>query len=168
MRRDAEQLGDAPEAEETDFLTSGIAAALMRPLEAIMAQGQAIKEAEARRAEAYKILQRGSRRKRNQRASGVHRDPNEWRPVFLAALRTAPNVRLACDAACIASRTAYEHRNKDPQFREQWEEAERDGVGLLHAAALHRAAIGTLEPIFQGGVRVATVACTPTGSSRSF
>jgi len=75
-------------------------------------------------------------------------------PIFLAALRMIPNVRMACDAACVCPRTAYKYRNTEPDFKEQWEDAEAAGVALLHAAAFKRAVVGELEPIYQGGVRV--------------
>jgi hypothetical protein len=156
MRHDAEQPEDAPEEEQIDFVSQALAAAVNVNLEAIQTQLALVAKAERERAEALGILRKagkdGKLGKRLTRAPA--RDPRDWMPIFLAALRMIPNVRMACEAACVCPRTVYKYRNTESDFKEQWEDAEAAGVALLHAAAFKRAVAGELEPIYQGGVRV--------------
>lgn len=70
------------------------------------------------------------------------RDAGEWQPAFLAMLRNSANVRLSCASAGISRKTAYAHRQADPEFREQWDEALEDACDLLEASARMRAMLG--------------------------
>ena len=63
----------------------------------------------------------------------------EWRPPFLAALRSSGNIRASCQAAGVSRKVAYAHRQKWPEFRKQWNDALEDAVDLLEAEARRRA-----------------------------
>lgn len=78
-------------------------------------------------------------RKRHSRA---RRDAGEWMPAFLANLRNTCNVREACEVVKINRSTAYDRRDADAEFREQWEEAIEDAVQLLELSARKRALEG--------------------------
>lgn len=64
-----------------------------------------------------------------------------WKPLFLAAFRNSANVRAACEAANISRKTAYQHRERDPKFAAQWDEAEQDAVDVLEARAWQRSQV---------------------------
>lgn len=66
----------------------------------------------------------------------------EWKPTFLTMLRNSANIRLSCSEAGIARKTAYAHRETDPEFREQWDEALEDACDLLEATARIKALQG--------------------------
>lgn len=67
------------------------------------------------------------------------RSAGEWRPVFLATLRNSGNVRAACEKAGIARKTAYDHKDRSPEFAAQWDEAIQEACDILEAAAFRRA-----------------------------
>jgi hypothetical protein len=75
----------------------------------------------------------------------------KWRPHFLAALALSHSPRLAARAAHISPMTAYFHRRKDPDFAEQWEEAESHAADLILGRAFQRALEGDCEPIYYKG-----------------
>jgi hypothetical protein len=81
----------------------------------------------------------------------------KWRPHFLAALALSRSPRLAARAAHISPMTAYFHRRNDPEFAEQWEEAESHASDLILARAFQRALEGDCEPICYKGVIVGHV-----------
>jgi hypothetical protein len=74
---------------------------------------------------------------------------DNWKPVFLAAMRAYPVVRVACDKAGISRALAYQHRVSDPTFALAWTEAKDDGIDVIEAA-LHKRARekDTLAAIF--------------------
>lgn len=84
----------------------------------------------------------------------LHPNGARWRPLFLAALRLCPNVRLACEAAAVSRGVVDAARDREPAFAAEWAEAMAEGVDLLHACVWQRATEGVLRPIYQGGVRV--------------
>jgi len=53
--------------------------------------------------------------------------------------------------------TAYSHPRNDPEFAEQWEEAESHATDLIVSRAFQRALEGDCEPIFYKGKVVAHV-----------
>jgi hypothetical protein len=53
--------------------------------------------------------------------------------------------------------TAYFHRRNDPDFAEQWEEAESHAVDLILGRAFQRALEGDCEPIYYNGAVVGHV-----------
>lgn len=63
----------------------------------------------------------------------------KWRAPFLEALGNSANVRAACQRVGIGRPTAYLWRNKDPEFRAQWETAIEDACDILEAEAWKRA-----------------------------
>ena len=68
-----------------------------------------------------------------------------WRPKFLAALSLTYSPTLAARFARTTKQTVYNHRKWDSQFAEQWAQAERDAVELLHSRAFQRALEGVLK-----------------------
>lgn len=61
------------------------------------------------------------------------------RQLFLDKLRNTCNVRASCQAANIDRKTAYNHKESDPEFAAQWEQAEQEAVDLLEAKAWNNA-----------------------------
>jgi hypothetical protein len=84
-------------------------------------------------------------RKKGSKAKGS----GEWKATFIAALRSYPVVRVACEQAHISRAEAYRARAADPDFAVQWNEAKDDGIDVLEAA-LHKRARDkdTLAAIF--------------------
>lgn len=62
-----------------------------------------------------------------------------WHPRFLEILSQSCNVTLACKAANVRPKTAYEHKKEMPEFAEQWEEAKEGAIDILEAEAWQRA-----------------------------
>jgi hypothetical protein len=77
-----------------------------------------------------------------------------WRPRFLAALSMTNSVRLSARHARISRKMAYEHRERDKEFAEQWDEAIETALDLLHARVFQRCLEGDLEPVYYMGVVV--------------
>ena len=67
------------------------------------------------------------------------RQGGEWRPAFLAMLRKTCNVRESCKKAGVSRPVVYDHRDRDPAFRAQWDEAIVEAVELLEYVARRRA-----------------------------
>ena len=74
-----------------------------------------------------------------------------WRPRFLAALSVTHSPRLSSDYAGIQHQTAYNHRKLDPEFAEQWDDAQDRATELLHARTFQRALEGDTEPVYYMG-----------------
>src|SRR5262249_42583526 len=53
-----------------------------------------------------------------------------------------------------AARWLYEHRERDKEFAEQWDEAVETALDLLHARVFQRCLEGDLEPVYYMGVVV--------------
>lgn len=71
---------------------------------------------------------------------------------FLEALiETGGNVTKTCDMIALPRKTLYEHRKKDKQFAEDWDEAVDKGIDVLEDEAKRRAFEGVQEPIYQKG-----------------
>jgi hypothetical protein len=66
-------------------------------------------------------------------------------------------VRHACEAAGIGRTTAYEHRERHPDFALAWDEALEDACDLLEAEARRRALEGVEKPVYWQGVVVGTI-----------
>ena len=64
--------------------------------------------------------------------------PN-WCKRWLEVFRDTGNVRLACHAANVKRITAYHYRDADPEFAQEWTEAEEDACDRLEAIARQRA-----------------------------
>lgn len=91
------------------------------------------------------------------RARTFVRRAMQWRPRFLAVLSLTRASTFACRAAGIDWRTAQRHREHDPDFARQCEEAEAHAVTLLHDVTMKTAIEGELEPVFWQGIRVGSV-----------
>jgi hypothetical protein len=64
------------------------------------------------------------------------------------------SVRLSARHARISRKMAYEHRQRDKEFAEQWDEAIETALDLLHARVFQRCLEGDLEPVYYMGVVV--------------
>lgn len=65
-----------------------------------------------------------------------------WKPKFLAALRTVPNVRHACEEAGIDRSLAYQQRQRDEVFAVAWHDALEEGLDAMERVAHVRATAG--------------------------
>lgn len=74
------------------------------------------------------------------------RKVRDWRPRFLEALADLGVIRLACESAGVARRTAYDAREAEEEFARAWDEAIEQGVDVLEAAARTRA-LGTSDQL---------------------
>jgi hypothetical protein len=71
--------------------------------------------------------------------------------VFIKTLRETCNIAESARAAGIGRRTAYEWKEKDEEFRVQWDEAEQEAVDSLEREAWRRGVEGYDKPVvFQG------------------
>lgn len=80
----------------------------------------------------------------------------DWKPAFLKALVELRSAVAACEAAGVSRQTAYEHRQKFPEFAAAWAEADETITQQLEVEMLRRAHDGVEEPVFQGGKLVGT------------
>jgi hypothetical protein len=60
-------------------------------------------------------------------------------PAFFQALAKVPNVTAAARAAGCAPKTAYAHRNADPEFAAAWDDALRQSTDEMIGTAYKRA-----------------------------
>ncbi len=74
-----------------------------------------------------------------------------WPPRFLAALEQCGCVTTACKVVNKGRRTAYDLRDKDPEFAAAWDEIVDRELDQLEASAMKRAQRGWLEPVFHEG-----------------
>jgi len=76
-------------------------------------------------------------------ASAVHSHARtrtgKWKPVFLKTLARTPSVTMAATAAGIQRRTAYDHREKDPEFAQAWDDALNESLDVLEHEIYQRA-----------------------------
>ena len=63
----------------------------------------------------------------------------DWQEVFLAAMRSYPVVRVACEQAGVSRAEVYRCRAVDPAFSEAWNHAKDDGIDVLEAKMHERA-----------------------------
>jgi hypothetical protein len=73
------------------------------------------------------------------------------RQYFLIALSKGESVLGACRLVGISNRTAYNHRDRDPQFARDWELARAKSWLPVELAAYERAIIGIEEPVYRYG-----------------
>lgn len=73
--------------------------------------------------------------------------PRNWKAVFLRELAIDGNRSRAAAAARVGHTTAYEQRNRDPEFRAAWDAAIDQAGEYLEAEAWRRATEGTDEPL---------------------
>ena len=83
---------------------------------------------------------------------------HEWRAPFLEAFGKLGNVTDACEIAEVSRATVYRHRDNDPEFARDWQEAEAIAADRIHREMIRRGVLGVEEPVFgpiyQDGKRV--------------
>ena len=84
------------------------------------------------------------------------RQPYDWRPVFLAALREVPVVTRASDAAGVHRTTAWREYRENKEFAESWDDAMEAGVDKAEQEAFRRAVEGTEKNVWHQGNLVGT------------
>lgn len=77
--------------------------------------------------------------------------------AFLAVLASGGSPTKACSTIGIDRRTAYNWKNKDPEFSEAWDSAREQGFDLLEDEARRRAVDGVDKPIYHAGTLINTV-----------
>lgn len=75
----------------------------------------------------------------------------ERKQLFLFALRKGEPVLEACRTVGVSNRTAYNHRQRDPDFASQWNLALQMHQWPLDLAAYQRGVIGVEEPVYAYG-----------------
>lgn len=83
--------------------------------------------------------------------------PANWREQFLKALRVHGNVSYAARSARITRQYVYEVQKSDPDFAEQWKDAQDEASDGMEKAAWDRAVKGTKKPIYAGKEHVGDV-----------
>jgi len=79
------------------------------------------------------------------------------RARFLSALKETCNVTESCKISRLAHTSAYEWRDEDKDFRQEWDAALQIGADVLEDEAVRRAKEGVSEPVYQGGKLVGNV-----------
>lgn len=77
--------------------------------------------------------------------------------LILEGLRQSMSVTKAAELAGINRVTAFEWRNKDPEFARQWADAVEAGVDRLEDEAIRRAHDGTAKPVFYKDTKVGEI-----------
>ena len=80
----------------------------------------------------------------------------ERKQLFLVALRNGASVLAACALVGVSNRTAYNHRDRDPDFARDWGLAVRMHRAPLELAAYRRGVEGIAEPIYRHGKQIGT------------
>jgi hypothetical protein len=70
---------------------------------------------------------------------------------FLEVLATTGNVSRAAELAGVPRRTAYDQRERDPEFAQKWDEALQVSYDAIEHAVRNRAVEGWEEPVFYQG-----------------
>jgi hypothetical protein len=76
---------------------------------------------------------------------------DERKQLFLVALRRGDSVLAASAIVGISARTAYRHRERDPEFAHGWDLARRMAKTPLELAAFERGVTGIEEPVYRYG-----------------
>ena len=76
---------------------------------------------------------------------------------FLVLLKETCNVSKSAELAGFAAKTAYNHRDKDAEFREKWDAIEIEVKDKVEGEIWRRGVEGIDKPIFYQGKPVATV-----------
>lgn len=87
------------------------------------------------------------------KAAKKHSTParRDWKEVFLAALRTSPNVSGAAVAAGHNRQHVYAVREADAAFADAWDDALGEAVEMAEGEAYRRAVKGVEKPVYQAG-----------------
>lgn len=89
----------------------------------------------------------GKPKRRNSRGNAMAYS-GRWKVAFIEALEKTGNVTAAAEFAVIDKTTAYNHKDKDPKFRRQWEEALETATDRLELEARRRAEQGLVQKKF--------------------
>ncbi len=81
----------------------------------------------------------------------------KWQVTFLQWLAKKGNISAACRKAKIDRKWAYVVRDRDPFFKEAWDEALEVATEALEEEARRRAQEGTLRPVYYEGKKVGNV-----------
>ena len=81
----------------------------------------------------------------------------DWRPAFIESFRKCGNVTQAAKDVGIARRTAYQSYHSSKEFRDEWDNAEKEATEVLASEARRRGFEGFDKPVFQGGKQVGVV-----------
>lgn len=79
------------------------------------------------------------------------------REQFISELLSHSNVAKACESIGVHRQTAYQYRDKHPDFKQEWDEAIERGTDALVQEAYRRAHAGVEEPIYYLGEVCGTV-----------
>lgn len=102
------------------------------------------------------------------RPSRVDGWTDERRQVFLETLAETCNVTASIEQAGMKSKSGlYQLRQRDPEFRELWEQALLQGYAELEFALLQRSIHGVPKPVFHSGKRIAEVRTFNDGAALS-
>lgn len=71
--------------------------------------------------------------------------------MFLEQLRITANVTLSAAYCGFCRRVAYEHRDSDQEFADQWDEAVNEALDKQEEVLRRRAFDGVTKPIYQQG-----------------
>lgn len=80
-----------------------------------------------------------------------------WYKAFLMWLVETGNVSTAASSVGIARKTAYRHRERNPSFAAEWEDALEEACDRLEAEARRRALQGWEEPVFRKSEQVGVI-----------
>lgn len=73
------------------------------------------------------------------------------REIFLAELRKLPNVSRAAKIAGLNRKTLYKDRDDEPDFKDAWDQAIKEGVESMEAEGMRRAIEGVPRMRVSGG-----------------
>ena len=100
-------------------------------------------------------MKKGEQRRKPYRKS-VHFGPEE-KQKFLEVYRETGSSKVAAKTVGVAFQTAYRHRADDPDFFEQWVEADEEYTQSMEVEADRRGVQGVDEPIWYAGKNVGTI-----------
>jgi hypothetical protein len=63
----------------------------------------------------------------------------KWHGLFVRALAKTPSVTVAAKAAGVSRRTAYDHRERNPEFAAKWDDALNQSLDVLEHEIYQRA-----------------------------
>lgn len=97
-------------------------------------------------------------KKKAKKVSKKTRKPNTaWHKKFVDALTKTRSIGQACKVAGVGRTTAYNHKDKFPDFSDEWEEAMQMCIDDLEASALRRAIEGHNKAVFHAGQQIGEV-----------
>lgn len=83
--------------------------------------------------------------------------PEENWERFLVLFRQTQNVAASAEACDFSRQSAYDRRERDPEFRRRWDQAYESATDDLEHSTFEKARDGWNEPVFYKGDEVGTV-----------